>query len=118
MEYRKESLGRMATFLLPSFKLKQRDKDGKTIEEIVHKFLVSNFEGYTAATGNIFGFWKDENGAESYGEHKEYKVAFAGKERVKYLEFFLAEIAEIIHEDCIYFETGEDSWLIYPKKAV
>ena len=115
MTYRKESLGRMATFLLPSLKLKKRDADGHTIEEIVHQFLVSNFEGYTAAGGIIFGFWKDEKGEVAYGEHKEYKVAFIGKDRIAVLESFLATIAKEIGEYCIYFETGEDSWLIYPK---
>ncbi len=115
--YRKVTLGRMATFLLPSLKLKQRGSNGETIEEAVHQFLVSKFKGYTAASGNIFGFWKDENGVESYGEHKEYKVAFVGKEMIPELEFFLSQIADSIQEDCIYFETGEDSWLIYPFKA-
>ncbi|MEK7627737.1 MAG: hypothetical protein AAB397_04120 [Patescibacteria group bacterium] len=113
-KYEKESLGRMAVFLLPSLKLKIRDEKGETIEEKIHQFLLVNFNGYTAATGNIFGFWKNSSGQEFYGEHKEYKVSFIGKERIPILENFLACVAMMIDEHCIYFETGEDSWLIYP----
>jgi len=82
MTYRKASLGRMATFLLPSLKLKQRDDKNRTVEDRLHDFLLKNFEGYTVAGGNIFGYWKDNLGTTHYGEHKEYKVAFKGKERI------------------------------------
>ncbi len=37
-----------------------------------------------------------------------------GKDRIAILEAFLAEIAVAMGEECIYFETGEDAWLIYP----
>lgn len=115
MTYHKESLGRMAVFLLPSLQLKSRGDDGVPLEEHVHRFLMANFSAYTAQAGNIFGFWKDVRGEEHYGEHKVYKVSFVGKDRVPVLEEFLAQLAARLGEECIYFETGEDAWLIYPK---
>lgn len=114
MSYRRESLGRMAVFLLPSLKLKQRGPDDLAVEDRVHRFLIGNFAGYTVETGNILGFWTDGQGREHYGEHRLFRVAFAGKERVAVLEAFLARVASEIGERSIYLETGEDAWLIYP----
>jgi hypothetical protein len=114
MKYTKESLGRIAVFLLPSLKLKKRERGGKMVEEKLHDFLLGSFSGYTAATGNIFGYWKDPAGKEFYGEHKEFKVSLQDKEGIPVLEEFLAQIARDIDEDCIYLETGEDTWLVYP----
>jgi hypothetical protein len=116
--YRRESLGRMAVFLLPSLKLKQRGQDGQPVEERIHRFLIGNFAGYTVETGNILGFWKDGRGEEHYGEHRLFRVAFAGKDRVAVLEEFLAGIATEIGERSIYLETGEDAWLISPGEGM
>lgn len=115
MAFEKESLGRMATFLLPINKLKTKNSSGQTIDDQIHGFLIANYSGYTLATGNIFGYWKDRSGKEFFGEHREYKVSFSGKERIPHLENFLSEIAKEINEECVYLETGEDSWLIYPE---
>ena len=72
--YRKESLGRMAVFLLPSLKLKARGHDGLAVEDRVHSFLIARFAGYTVETGNILGFWRDESGNELYGEHRLFRT--------------------------------------------
>ncbi len=113
--FRIESLGRMAVFLLPSLKLKQK-KRGKPHDESVHHFLMKHFAGYTASAGNIFGFWRDEQtGREYYGEHKEYKVSFRGRDRVEMLQNFLSQLARELGEDCIYLEYGEDAWLVYAR---
>jgi hypothetical protein len=113
-EARIEPLGRMAVFLLPSLKLKERQKAGRTYEEIVHQFLMKHFGGYTASAGNIFGFWCDEkSGREWYGEHREYKVSFRGQDRRKMLQDFLSRLARDLDEETIYLEYGEDAWLIY-----
>ncbi len=112
--FRIEPLGRMAVFLLPSLKLKQRQKRGRTYEEIVHQFLLKNFGGYTASAGNIFGFWRDEKaGPEWYGEHREYKVSFRGQNRVAMLQRFLGRLASELDEETIYLEYGEDAWLVH-----
>lgn len=115
MGYERASLGRMAVFLIPSLKLKTRLRDGATVEDRIHDFLMRHFSGFTASTGTMFGYWHDESGMEFYGEHREFKVSFPGKEHIPVLEEFLAGIAREIGERCIYLETGEDAWLIYPK---
>jgi len=114
VSYRRVSLGRMAVFLLPSLKLKRTMKDGWTVEERIGKHLIDEYGGYTSSAGNTFGYWKDEAGEVGYSEHRVFTVSFEGKERIASLEQFLAEIAVELGEKCIYLETGEDSWLIYP----
>ena len=114
--YSKESLGMMVVFLLPSLKLKQRDRQGETLEDKIHNFLIKNFGGYTAASGNIFGYWKNKQGKEFYGEHKEYKVSFLDQTKIPQLENFIATIGKEMQEKSIYLETGEHSWLLYPEK--
>jgi hypothetical protein len=44
----------------------------------------------------------------------EVKVSFKGKERIPKLQKFLAGMCRLMGEECLYLETGEDSWLIYP----
>ncbi len=114
-KYTKESLGTMVVFLLPSLKLKKRDKRGETLEDKIHNFLLKKFDGYTAAAGNIFGYWKNHRGKEFYGEHKEYKVSFSEQSKTPELEKFIAMIGAEMGEDSIYIETGDRSWLIYPE---
>ena len=116
-QLRVESLGRMAVFLLPSLKMKQK-KLGKSYEEIVHHFLMKHFAGYTASAGNIFGFWRDEKSRRDYyGEHKEYKVSFRGRNRMAMLQRFLSQLGGDLAEDSIYLEYGEDAWLIHARRA-
>lgn len=110
---RERSAGKMAVFLLPSLKLKQRGPGGRTVEEDLHRFLLDKYGGYTAAAGNIFGYWKDENGRESYGEHKEYKVGISADDRLTGLKQHIAILARDMGEECIYFEYGEDAIFIY-----
>jgi len=49
----------------------------------------------------------------TYGEHKEYKVSFRGRNRVAMLQEFLSQLAGELGEDSIYLEYGEDAWLVY-----
>lgn len=112
MPVRKTSLGRPAVFYIPSLKLKM-DHEGRTIEDILHGFLLEKYGGYTAASSTVYGFWKTEAGKLAYGEHRQYTVAFSGKHRVGELEKLIADIARLVGEQCIYLETGEDAWLIY-----
>ncbi len=115
MKYRTVSLGRPAVFLLPSLKLKMRlRRNGPSIEDALHRFLLKEFGGYTASGGNIFGFWRGQRGRLHYGEHKVFTVAFVGKGRIPQLAAFLARIAKAMREQCVYLETGEDAQFIYP----
>jgi hypothetical protein len=115
---RLDPLGRMAVFLLPSLKLKSRQHRGQSYDDIVHHFLMKHFGGYTASAGNIFGFWRDEpSGREFYGEHREYKVSFRGRDRVAMLQKFLSKLAAELGEETIYMEYGEDAWLVHARSA-
>lgn len=113
MNYTEVDLGRPASFLIPSLKLKGTDKEQRKIEDKIHVFLLENFSGYTVRDG-VYGYWKVDEKV-FYGEHKEYRVSFKGKERIPLLKQFLAEITHEIEEQCLYIETGEDSFLNLPK---
>lgn len=109
--YRLLSLGRMAVFYIPSRKAKEKGHDVE-----IRDFLLKEFGACTATLGNFCGWWKsDESEKIHYDENIEFKVAFVGKERIPILTSFLAKVAKNLGEECIYLETGEDAWLIYPK---
>lgn len=112
MRYKEVKLGRMAVFLIPSVKARGFYSKRRNIEDKINKFLEDNYSGYTVKE-NVKGFWTS-TGRRFYGEHIEYKASFIGKERIPALKKFLALIAHEINEECIYLETGEDSFLIYP----
>jgi hypothetical protein len=110
---REECAGKVAAFLVPSLKLKDRARSGVSLEEKIHRFLLRHFDGYTATAGNIFGYWKDDRGEVSYGEHKEHKVALKNDRRLAVLRRFLAEIAAEMNEKCIYLESGKEASFVY-----
>lgn len=109
--YKLQSLGRMAVFYIPSKKAREKNCDTE-----IRDFLLKEFGACTATLGNFCGWWKsDESGEMHYDEHIEFKVAFVGKERIPILASFLAKVAKELNEECIYLETGEDAWLVYPE---
>jgi hypothetical protein len=114
MRYFEQAVGTTAVFLLPSLKLKDRKKDGAAVEEHVHQFLIETFGGYTAAAGNIFGYWKDQDGSESYGEHREFTVGLSDESKMGALKPFLARMASELDEQCIYLQSAGEAVLIYP----
>jgi hypothetical protein len=65
--------------------------------------------------GNIFGYWRSEAGVDSYGEHREFSVAFADDTKADLLKDFLATLAGDLHEECIYLRVGDETALIYPQ---
>jgi len=113
MTYRERSLGSTVVFLLPSLKLKEPSQNGPSIEDRLHSFLMDNFGGYTAQSGNIFGYWREDK-RDSYGEHREFSVAAPDTYKLPRLKEFLAGMAEDLNEECIYFRTGETASLLYP----
>ena len=114
MSYREQSLGTAVVFLLPSLKLKEPAADGQTVENRLHTFLMDNFGGYTAQAGNIFGYWRDGAGRDSYGEHREFSVAFVEDSKLPILKAFVARMAAELAEECIYLRAGSSASLIYP----
>jgi hypothetical protein len=113
MNYHETPLGKNVRFLLPSLKLKQPSANGDTIEQCVHVFLMENFGGYTATSANLFGYWKDEDGAHSYGEHREFVVALPDDKGVPELKEFLGQTAVTLGEKCIYFDHAGEAVLLY-----
>ena len=111
----KQSLGRLGILLLPSLKMNGVSPRGQTYAKEFHEFLVENFSGYTLASGNIAGYWKDSKGRQHYGEHLEYRVGFLSEKKIPMLENYISQLAEEIGEESIFWETGEDAWLIYSK---
>ena len=114
MGYREQSLGTAVVFLLPSLKLKEPSSSGPSVENRLHTFLMDTFGGYTAQAGNIFGYWRDDRGRDSYGEHREFSVAFVEDSRLPTLKQFVAKMAHELAEECIYMRAGNTASLIYP----
>jgi hypothetical protein len=113
MNIREQKMGRVVRFLLPSLKLKQPGEHGRTIEEDVHSYLVGALGGYTAASGNLFGYWKDESGKDSYGEHREFTIAVTDQNKLKELKEFLSRLSVRLAEECLYVEIGGEALLLY-----
>lgn len=113
MSYAETIMGRNVRFLLPSLKLKQRSRTGGTLEDKVHRHLVQNFGGYTATTANLFGFWKDRSGRDSYGEHREFVVAVSQEKLLPKLKQFLATVCAEMNEECLYLEVAGQAMLLY-----
>ncbi len=109
--YKKAYLGKPVVFYLPSIKI-ETDKD-KVVEDKLNMFLLKEFGGYTAEKGFISGYWMDGKEID-HTNHIKYTVAVNDKEKIKKLESFIAEIGRYLSEKAIYFETGKNSWLIYP----
>jgi hypothetical protein len=113
-----ESLGKRATFLIPSIKVynaKYSKTKKRSIAKKVHNFLNRTFGGYTCTSGNIYGYFSSKT--LEYDELREFRVAFKEDERktkVPKLQKFLAKVCENIGEECIYLECGEDAMLVYP----
>ena len=115
--FREQPLGATAVFLLPSLKLKEPARTNGSLEQRLHTFLMENFGGYTAQAGNIFGYWRDESGEDSYGEHREFTVALDSDDKAPVLKSFVAKMAEDLGEECIYLRIGGSVTLIYPDVA-
>jgi hypothetical protein len=110
----RESMGPVAAMLLPIEKLKLPSPRGVAFEREIHEFLSTNLNGYTVASGNISGHWKDHHGNDLYGEHREYRVALPPSVTARQaLEIFLGTLAHEMRETCIYIEYGGEAFLIY-----
>ncbi len=113
MDYHETPLGKNVRFLLPSLKLKQPSANGDTVEQCVHVFLMEHFGGYTATSANLFGYWKEEGGEHSYGEHREFVVALPHNKGLSELKQFLGQTARTLGEKCLYFEVAGVAVLLY-----
>lgn len=76
--YAIEDLGRPKVFYLPSHKLKTII-GGKTVEDILHSFLIEHFGGFTTTLIPYFGIWRANGQHLVYDECRMYEVSFLGK---------------------------------------
>ena len=113
MELREKPLGKNVRFLLPSLKLKEPCPGGGTIEHSVHAYLVQNFGGYTVTSGTVSGYWREEDGSQSYGEHREFTVALPDDAGLPALKHFLALTGRRLCESCLYVEVAGSAGLLY-----
>ncbi|HVG27095.1 MAG TPA: hypothetical protein VM865_05785 [Acidobacteriaceae bacterium] len=118
MDYHEQPLGKNVRFLLPSLKLKEPCPGGGTIEQSVHSFLVEHFGGYTATTATVFGYWREDDGRYSYGEHREFTVALPHDRGLPELKSFLSRTARMLRESCLYVEVAGAAVLLYSEPAV
>jgi hypothetical protein len=113
MDHREKALGRNVRFLLPSLKLKEPCASGETVEQSVHAYLLEHFGGYTATSANLFGYWREESGGYSYGEHREFTVALPDDKGLPELKDFLGRTARTLGEECLYVEVSGKASLLY-----
>lgn len=113
MSYREQSLGVTVRFLLPSLKLKMPCNGFDTMEQQLHSFLVTRYEGYTATAANLFGYWKESDGGYTYGEHREFTVALHDEVGLPELKQFLGIVARDMGESCLYVEVAGRAMLLY-----
>lgn len=113
MDYHEKPLGKNVRFLLPSLKLKQPSSNGHSVEHCVHVFLMEHFGGYTATAANLFGYWKEDDGGHTYGEHREFVVALPNDRGLAELKAFLGRTAREIGENCLYVEVSGVAVLLY-----
>lgn len=114
-------------FLIPSIKVYNRkySKSGQSVASAIHNFLNGNYDGYTCASGNIYGYYTSET--TEYDELREFRVSIRGGTHpdkfdpldgkpcpLSRLAKFLSELAADIDEECIYLESGNEAFLVYP----
>jgi len=111
-----ERIGRMAVFNIPASKWDNSmyTQRNKPISKLVDEFLIANYNGYTIQ-GPFEGRWRPKKGEPTHKENMMViKASFKGKDRIPKLQKFLAGMCRLMNEECLYMETGEDAWLIYP----
>jgi hypothetical protein len=90
------------------------DGSNETVQDYLERQLTEQFGGYTADQSTVYGTWVNQEGHVRPSESRMYVVAFKGRERVPELQMLLASLAKRLGETCVYLETGEDAWLVYP----
>ena len=114
-----ECIGEVAVFYLPSVKLTCSNylHKGKLPHELLHQFLIENYNAYTSDTGNMRGYWRKGRNKVCKDLNTQYEVSFGGgEEEVEKFVKFLSGLALILEEDAVYVTMGKKSWLVYPRE--
>lgn len=111
------SLGQVAVFYIPIFKLDILLPNGKTPRLLFEEYLMENYNAYTLEISNTQGFWREHHKSEIFSdENARYEVSFDGKDRVPPFVEFLSFMCSLIGEKAIYLTMGQHSWLVLPKE--
>jgi hypothetical protein len=110
-----EVIGTIVQVLLPSIKMKSREK-GRVLERDFHRFLVSSFGGYTVASGSITGYWIGSSRKEECNEHREYQIAISSTADFEKLTNYLSTLADQIREETIFCAMSGRAFLIRKKR--
>lgn len=111
-------LGHVAVFYMPSRKLDDPRYGiaNRTPRELLHTFLMLQYDAYTHQKSNIQGFWREDKQGQVFKDENEmFEVSFQGKERVIPFIDFLASLCYLVEEECLYLTMGYQSWLVLPK---
>jgi hypothetical protein len=111
-------IGQVAVFYLPIQKLhsNQHGMGDKTPKELIHEFLMDNYNAYTLETSNTEGFWRHNRKSRVFQDtNARYEVSFLGKDKVPRFVGFLSEMCGIMGEEAIYLTMGRKSYLVLPK---
>jgi hypothetical protein len=65
----------------------------------------------------LFGYWKEEDGDHSYGEHREFVVALPDDKGLPELKEFLGQTARTLGEKCLYVEVAGVAVLLYGERG-
>jgi hypothetical protein len=111
-------IGQMAVFYIPTKKLLDR-MSGKIAGEVIHDFLIENYDAYTFVVGRSEGYWRrGKTDPICHDVGTKYEVSFGGKERIPEFIDFLSTICRDIGEEAIYLTMGKSSYFVTPKEQI
>jgi hypothetical protein len=111
-------IGQVAIFYLPLEKLNSNENGvgGKTPKELIHHFLMENYNAYTMEASDTQGFWRQNKQSKIFQDvNARYEVSFLGKEKIPRFVEFLSEMCRMMGEEAVYLTMGKNSYLVLPK---
>jgi len=96
--------------------MKSQSPRGEPFANEFHQFLVNEFGGYTAASGNITGYWVRPKGREECNEHREYQIAISSEQELNTLTGHLSGLASALGEQTIFCTVQGVAFLIAASK--
>jgi hypothetical protein len=113
-------IGQMAVFYIPSAKLDDVRYGAfyQTPRQLIHHFVIDNYDAYTHQQSDIQGFWRQGRGGRIVHDRNEmFEVSFLGAERVWEFVDFLATLCHLLEEECLYLTMGFKAWLVSPRPS-
>jgi hypothetical protein len=110
-------IGQVAVFYLPHQEWDEsRDKQGRPVKELLHGFLINNYDAYTLDHGRTTGYWREsKDHTVVRDQNVRYEVSFGGREKISVFVDFLSEICALMKQKAIYLTMGKHSYHVLPK---